>query len=122
MCLHGDQSGTVREYAQDTHVYHLVNATTSLARSFDREGGSRNPVKDVTTVGFGPERPRMNVYCKEAPGSVILTGPAAEVEGDINSLPETEDDFGQNPLSGNKGHTSLNSRTDTGNVEIALAS
>ena len=102
MSLHGDQSGTVREYAPDVHVYNLVNAATSLARSVDRDGGSRNPVKDVTTVGFGPDRPRMNV-CKEAPGSVIFTEPAAEVEWDIDSLPETEDDFGQNPLSGNEG-------------------
>ena len=47
-----------------------------------REGGSRNPVKDVT-VGFGPDRPRMNVYCKEA-----FTDPAVENEGGgLNSLP-----------------------------------
>ena len=52
-----------------------------------REGGSRNPVKDVT-VGFGPDRPRMNVYCKEAPGLVIFTDPAVENEGGLNSLPE----------------------------------
>ena len=33
----------------------------------------------------------MNMYYKEAPGSVDFTDPAAEDEGDLNSLPETEE-------------------------------
>ena len=36
----------------------------------------------------------MNVYCKEAPGSVVFTDLAVEDKGDLDSLPETED-FGQ---------------------------
>ena len=121
MSLHGDQSGEEKEYVRNVYVYHLVMAATSLARSFDREGGSHNPVKDVT-VGFGPDRLRMNIYCKEAPGSVIFTEPAAENERDLDSLPEA-DSFGQNPLSENeRARTSLRSRTDTDNAEITLAS
>ena len=42
-------------------------------------------------MGFGLDRLRMNVFCKEAPGSVVFTEPAAEDEGDLDSLPETED-------------------------------
>ena len=50
-------------------------------------------MQDIT-VGFGLDRLRMNVYCKEAPGSVVFTDPAAEDEEDLDSLPETVD-FGQ---------------------------
>ena len=46
-------------------------------------------------MGFGP---RINVYCKEAPGLVFFTDPAAEDEGDLDSLPETED-FGHRSLA-----------------------
>lgn len=34
---------------------------------------------------------RMNVYCTEPPGSVVFTDPAAEDEGDLDSLPDTEE-------------------------------
>ena len=40
----------------------------------------------------------MIMYCKEALGSVLFTDPAAADEGDLDSLPETED-FGHSPLS-----------------------
>jgi hypothetical protein len=43
----------------------------------------------------------MNVYCKEAPGSVVFTGPAAEDEGDLDSLPETID-FGHRSFTVNE--------------------
>ncbi len=64
MSLHGDQSGEEKEYVRNVYVYHLVIAATLLARSFDREGGSHNPVIKDVTVGFGPDRLRMNIYCK----------------------------------------------------------
>ena len=59
----------------------------------------------------------MSVYCKEAPGSVVFTGPATEDEGDLDSLPE-KIDFGHRSFTEN---TTANSRTDTGSAEIALA-
>ena len=37
-------------------------------------------------MGFGLDRARLNVYCKEAPGVVVYTDPAAEDEGDLDSL------------------------------------
>ena len=100
MSRQGIQSGKQSDYVQDVYVYHLVNAATALARSDGGEVGSHNPVQDVT-VGFGPDRPRMYVYCKEAPGSVLFTDPAAENEGDLDSLPETED-FGHRLFSENE--------------------
>ena len=39
-------------------------------------------------MGFGPDRNRPNVYCKDAPGVVVYTDPAAEDEGDLDSLPD----------------------------------
>ncbi len=77
------------------HCSYIVGAV------IDREGGYHNPVIKDVTVGFGPDRLRMNIYCKEAPGSVIFTEPAAENERVLDSLPEA-DDFGQNPLSENE--------------------
>ena len=52
-------------------------------------------------MGLGPDRSRMNVYCKEAPGSVVSTDPAAEKEGGLDSLPETEE-FGHRSFSENE--------------------
>ena len=43
----------------------------------------------------------MNVYCKEAPGSVVSTDPVAEMEGGLDSLPETEE-FGHRSFSENE--------------------
>ena len=93
LSLHGNLSGEQGDYAQDVYIYHLVNAATALAKTADREVGAHNPVQDII-VGFGLDRLRMNVYCKEASGSVVFTDPAAEDEEDLDSLPETVD-FGQ---------------------------
>ena len=85
ICRHGNQSGEQSDYSQDVYVYHLVNAATALANSAGRKVGAHNPVQDIT-VGFGLDRLRMTVYCKEAPGSVDCTDTAAEDEGDLDSL------------------------------------
>ena len=59
-------------------------------------GGPRSSIQDIS-VGFGPDRLRLNVYCKEAPGVVVYTDPAAEDEGDLDSLPG-----GSRPLEKNE--------------------
>ena len=62
MSRQGIQSDEQSDYVQDVYVYYyLVNAATMFARLAGRDGGSHNSVQDVT-VGFGPDRPRMNVY------------------------------------------------------------
>ena len=94
MSLHGDHSGEQGDYSQDIYVYHLVNAATALTNTTGRRLA---PI----TVSFGLDRLRMNVYCKEAPGAVVFTGPAAEDEGDLDSLPETVD-FGHRSFSENE--------------------
>ena len=64
-------------------------------------GGPRNSVQDIT-VGFAPDRLRLNVYCKEAPGLVVYTDPAAEDEGDLDSLPDGN--YGARTLEENERH------------------
>ena len=39
-------------------------------------------------MGFAPNRLRLNVYYKEAAGLVVYIDPAAEHEGDLDSLPD----------------------------------
>ena len=53
----------------------------------------------------------MNVYCKEAPGSVIFTDSAAEDEGNFDSLPDTVD-FGHRTFAENERshYSDLNDR------------
>ena len=43
--LQGIQAGEAHDYAKDVYIiYYLVNLATSLARSFDGDGGSHCPV------------------------------------------------------------------------------
>ena len=103
LSLHGDLSGEQQgDYVEDVYVYHLVNAATAaLANSAGKDvGGTRNPIQDII-VDFGLDRLRMNVYCKEAPGSVVITDPAAEDESDFESLPDTVD-FGHRTFAENE--------------------
>ena len=37
----------------------------------NRIGGPQTSVQDIS-VGFGPDRSRLNVYCKDAPGVVVV--------------------------------------------------
>ena len=98
--LDDDLSEEQEEYAQNVYVYHLVNAATSLAKATKQDvGGPRTSVQDVS-VGFGPDRFRLNVYCKDAPGVVVYTDPAAEDEGDLDSLPDGN--YGSRTLEENK--------------------
>jgi hypothetical protein len=62
------------EYAQNVFVYHLVKAANSLANALRKDVGGppRNSVQDIS-VGFGLDRSRLNVYCKEAPGVVVYS-------------------------------------------------
>jgi hypothetical protein len=88
LSLDGDLPDEQEEYAQNTHVYHLVNAATSLAHATKKDvGGPRTSVQD-TSVGFGLDRLRLNVYCKDVPGVVVYTDPAAEDDCDLDSLPD----------------------------------
>jgi hypothetical protein len=61
----------------------------------------RNSVQD-TTVVFGLDRLRLNIYCKEALGLVVYTDPAAEDEGDLDSLPDGN--YGARTLEENERH------------------
>ena len=95
-------NGDLSDEQEDVYVYHLVIAATALANAAGKDVvGTRNPIQDIT-VGFGPDRLCLNVYCKEAPGLVVFTDPAAEDESDLDSLPD-----------GNNGHRTLteNERT-----------
>ena len=92
--------GEQDDYAQDVYIYYMVNAAAALANTAGRNVGTRNPVQDIT-LGFGLDHLRMSVYCKEAPGSVVFTGPAAEDEGDLDSLPE-KIDFGHRSFTENE--------------------
>ena len=40
----------------------------------------------MVILGFGVDRQRLNVVCTEAPGVVVYTDPAAEDEGDLDSV------------------------------------
>ena len=67
---------------------HLVNAATALANASRKDvGGFHTSVQDIS-VGFGTDRLRLNVVCKEAPGVVVYTDPAGEDEGDLDSIPD----------------------------------
>jgi hypothetical protein len=48
-------------------------------------GHDHAAIQDIT-VGFGVDRPRLNVVCTEAPGAVVYTYPAAEDEGNLDSV------------------------------------
>ena len=88
LSLDGDLSDEQEAYAQRVYVYHLVNSATALANASGKNvGGPRNSVQDIT-VGFGLDRLRLNIYCKKAPGLVVYTDPAAEDEGDLDSVPD----------------------------------
>jgi hypothetical protein len=84
--LTGDLRGEQGDYAQNVYVYHLVNAATALAKEMriDVVGGHTS-ISDIS-VGFGVDRPRLNVVCKEAPGVVVLTDPAMEDEYEMDEM------------------------------------
>ena len=73
LSLDGDLRDEQAEYAQNVYVYHLVKAANALANASRKDvGGPRNSVQDIS-VGFGLDRSRLNVYCKEAPGVVVYS-------------------------------------------------
>ena len=76
-----------KEYAENVYIYHLINAATALANASCKEevGHGHAAIQDIS-VGFGVDRPRLNVVCTEAPGVVVYTDPAAEDEGDLDSM------------------------------------
>ena len=107
------------DYEQNIYVHHLINAATAFANAAGKDVDSnRNLVQDIS-VGFRPGRLRLNVYCKEAPGLVVFTEPAAEDEGDLDSLPDGG--YGHRTFTENeRTHTPI-SKTATGSAEIATA-
>ena len=84
LSLTGDLRGEQGDYAQNVYIYHLVNAATALAKEsrIDLVGG-HTAISDIS-VGFGVDRQRLNVVCKEAPGVVVLTDPAMEDEYEMD--------------------------------------
>ena len=86
LSLDGDLRDEQEEYAENVHVYDLINAATALANSSRKDvGGSHTSVQDIS-VGFGVDRLHLNVVCKEAPGVVVYTDPSEEDEGDLDSV------------------------------------
>ncbi len=84
--LTGDLWGEQGDYAQDVYVYHLVNAATALAKESGQDDGEGyTALKDIS-VGFGVDRPRLNVVCTEAPGVDIYTDPAMDDEYEMDEL------------------------------------
>ena len=68
LSLDGDLRDEQEEYAENVHVYDLINSATALANSSRKDvGGSHTSVQDIS-VGFGVDRLHLNVVCKEAPG------------------------------------------------------
>ena len=68
------------------YIYHLINAATALANASHKDVGSGHASIQDISFGFGVERQRLNVVCTEAPGVVVYTDPAAEDEGDLDSV------------------------------------
>ncbi len=61
LSLDGDLRDEQEEYAENVHVYDLINAATALANSSRKDvGGSHTSVQDVS-VGFGVDRLHLNV-------------------------------------------------------------
>ncbi len=75
--LTGDLREEQGDYAQIVYVvYHLVNAATALAKESGQEVGDGHTTLRDISVGFGVDRPRLNVVCSEPPGVVVYTDPA----------------------------------------------
>ena len=81
LSLDGNLRDEQEEYAENVYMHHLINAATR------KEVGSvvQAAIQDVS-VGFGVDRPRLNVVCTEAPGVVVYTDPAMDDEGDMDSV------------------------------------
>jgi hypothetical protein len=100
LSLTGDLRDEQGDYAQSVYVYHLVNAATALAKESGQDvGGGYTALKDIS-VGFGVDRPRLNVVCSEAPGVVVYTDPAMEDEADMDEL--LDGNYGTGTLTENK--------------------
>ena len=82
LSLDGNLRDEQEEYAENVYIYHLINAATVLANASRKDVGA---IQDIT-VGFGVDRPRLNIVCTEAPGVMVYTDPAAEDEGDLDSV------------------------------------
>ena len=96
LSLDGNLRDEQEEYAENVYIYHLINAATALANASRKDVGHGHAAIQDITVGFGVDRPRINVVCTEAPGVVVYTDSAAEDEGDLDSV-----------LDGNYGAKSL---------------
>ena len=85
--LTGDLRDEQGDYAQNVYIYHLVNAATALAKEarIMDVGRGYTAISDIS-VGFGVDRQRLNVVCKEAPGVVVLTDPAMDDEYEMDEL------------------------------------
>jgi hypothetical protein len=98
--LTGDLRGEQGDYAQNVYVYHLVNAATALAKESGLDVGAGYTALTDISVGFGVDRQRLNVVCKEAPGVVVLTDPAMEDEADMDEL--LDGNYGAGTLTENE--------------------
>jgi hypothetical protein len=76
LSLDGNLRDEQEEYAVNVYMYHFSNAATALANASRKEVGSGHATIQDISVGFGVDRPRLNVVCTEAPGVVVYTDPA----------------------------------------------
>ena len=87
LSLDGNLRNEQEEYAENVYVYHLINAaTTALANALRQDVGVGHAAIQDISVGFGVDRQRLNVVYTEAPGVMVYTDPAAEDEGDLDSV------------------------------------
>ena len=100
LSLDGNLRDEQEEYAENVYIYHLINAATALANALRKDVGHDHAAIQDITVGFGVGRPRLNVVCTEAPGVVVYTYPAAEDEGDLDSV--LDGNYGTKSLDHNK--------------------
>jgi hypothetical protein len=75
----------VQECYQEVYTYHLVNAVQSLTRALEHPHGSETPVRDIS-VGFGPDKDRLLVYCRDFKAYFLRVPAAKEDESDMDTL------------------------------------
>ncbi len=98
--LDGDLRDEQQEYAENVYIYHLINTATALANASRKDvGGPHTAVQDVS-VGFGMDRMRLNVVCKEPLGVVVYTDPAEEDEGELDTM--LDENYGAKTLEHNE--------------------
>ena len=79
LSLDGDLRDEQEEYAENVYIYHLITLANASRKDV---GDSHTSVQDISR-GFGTDRMRLNVVCKEV---VVYIDPPEEDEGDLDSV------------------------------------